>query len=79
MAKEEKLRSEIDDKYKWDLTKMYKDEKSFLNDCDKLINLIDKVKNFKGIITKDANTLLNYMKLEYEIDIIFMEAFYVCC
>ena len=80
MAKEEKLRSEIDDKYKWDLTKMYKDEKSFLNDCDKLINLIDKVKNFKGIITKDANTLLNYMKLEDEIDIIFTNLYvYASC
>ena len=27
MAKEEKLRCEIEDKYKWDLTKIYKDEK----------------------------------------------------
>ena len=27
MAKEEKLRSEIDDKYKWDLTTIYKNKK----------------------------------------------------
>ena len=29
MAKEEKLRCEIEDKYKWDLTKIYKDEKEW--------------------------------------------------
>ena len=64
MAKEEKLRSEIDDKYKWDLTRMYSCEENFNADYNSLIKLIDELKSFKGIIAKDAETLLKYLKLE---------------
>lgn len=64
MAKEEKLRSEIDDKYKWDLTRMYSCEEDFNADYNSLIKLIDELKSFKGIIAKDAETLLKYLKLE---------------
>lgn len=71
MAKEEKLRSEIDDKYKWDLTKMYKDGQAFEKDFTKLETLIDQINNYKGILTSDSKTLYNYMKLEDEIDVIF--------
>lgn len=71
MVKEEKLRSEVDDKYKWDLTRMYKTDDDFNLDCDKLLELIDRIKSYKGIITKDAKTLCDYLKLEEEIDIIF--------
>lgn len=80
MAKEEKLRTEIDDKYKWDLTKMYKDQESFLGDYNKCLDLINKVKDFKGIITKDAETLYRYIKLEDEIDILFTNLYvYASC
>ena len=64
MAKEEKLRSEIDDKYKWDLTRMYSCEEDFNADYNNLIKLIDELKSFRGIIVKDAETLLKYLKLE---------------
>lgn len=64
MAKEEKLRSEIDDKYKWDLTRMYSCEEDFNADYNNLIKLIDELKSFRGIIAKDAETLLKYLKLE---------------
>lgn len=80
MAKEEKTRSEIEDKYKWDLTKMYKDELEFEEDCNKLNKLIEKLKNFKNNITKDSNTLYSYMKLEDEINVIFTNIYvYASC
>ena len=43
MAKEEKLRCEIEDKYKWDLTKIYKDEKEWQKDFDDVKEKILKV------------------------------------
>lgn len=64
MAKEEKLRSEIKDEYKWDLTRMYSCEEDFNADYNNLIKLIDELKSFRGIIAKDAETLLKYLKLE---------------
>lgn len=64
MAKEEKLRCEIEDKYKWDLTRMYSCEEDFNADYNNLIKLIDELKSFRGIIAKDAETLLKYLKLE---------------
>lgn len=80
MAKEEKTRSEIDENYKWDLSRMYKDDDEFNSDCDKLNNLMEIVKDYKEIITKDAKTLYNYLKLEEEIDVIFTNLYvYASC
>lgn len=80
MVKEEKQRSEIEDKYKWDLTRMYKDENEFNLDCDNLTHLFEKLNDFKGIITKDSNTLYEYLKLEEQIDIIFTNLYvYASC
>ncbi len=71
MAKEEKTRSKIDEKYKWNLSRMYKDDDEFNLDCDKLDNLIKKINDYKGIITKDAKTLYDYLRLEEQIDVVF--------
>ena len=57
MAKEEKLRSEIEDKYKWDLTRLYKNDEEFYSDMNKANELLKKVTEFKGKITKDAKSL----------------------
>ena len=43
MAKEEKLRCEIEDEHKWDLTKIYKDEKEWQKDFDDVKEEILKV------------------------------------
>lgn len=80
MVKEEKQRSEIEDKYKWDLTRMYKDENEFNLDCDNLTHLFEKIKKFKGIITKDSKTLYEYLTLEDQIDMIFTNLYvYASC
>ena len=60
MVKEEKQRSEIEDKYKWDLTVMYKN----LSDCEKDFQnvkaLVDKVVSYKENITNDIKTFEDF-------------------
>lgn len=70
MAKEEKLRSEIDDKYKWDLDSMYASKEAFEKDITSAKKMIDELVSYKGIVTKDANTLYNFLKLEEKLDVI---------
>ncbi len=80
MAKEEKKRSEIEEKYKWDLTKMYENEVAFNEDLDKALKLINQIKDFKGIITKNSETLYKYMKLDDEINILITNLYvYASC
>ena len=58
-------RSEIDNKYKWDLTKIVKDKKDFDKKYKEIEKLINNISNYKDIITKDENTLYNFLK-DYE-------------
>ena len=63
----QKLRSEIDNKYKWDLESIYSSEDEFNKDKEKVMNLINKIQEFKGTITSTSENLLNYLKLDEEI------------
>ena len=64
----EKLRSEIEEKYKWDLTRIYKNPKEWDKDLEELNKLIDKISSFKGKLFSDSKTLKEYFELEVEID-----------
>lgn len=64
MAKEEKIRSEIQNKYKWDLTPIYKTEDDWKKDYEEVKNEIEKVKDFKNTFLKDGQEL--YKFLEYD-------------
>lgn len=79
MASLEKLRSEIEDKYKWDLTLMYKNEEEYQKDFDELKKIVSEIKKYKGILTKDANTLLEFLKLDDKIDILITNLFVYAC
>ncbi len=70
MTKEENLRSQIDDKYKWDLDSMYASEEAFEKDIINAKKMIEEITSYKGAITKDANTLYNFLKLEEKLDVI---------
>lgn len=65
---ETKKRDEIEEKYKWDLTRIYKTEEEFEKDLEKLNTLIDKIPSFKGKLFSDSKTLKLYFELEEEID-----------
>ena len=63
--KKYKNRNSVEEKYKWDLTEFFKNEKEFndtFNKVKKNITLLDK---YKGC-TKDSHKLYNFLKLEIE-------------
>ena len=63
----EKLRSEIDDKYKWDLTLIYKTIEDFEKDYKKAKEKIEKVSSYKD---KYLNMMM--IHLDYLINCILM-------
>jgi oligoendopeptidase F len=54
----QKERSEIEEKYKWDLTPVYQSDQAWEAAKDKLIGELSKIESFKGTITKSAQNLL---------------------
>src|SRR5574344_1113724 len=64
----EKLRSEIDEKYKWDLSVLYYNDSEWEKEYNSLKTEIPKLGNYKGILLKNASTLLEFLKLSYKID-----------
>ena len=74
--KKEKTRSEIEEKYKWDLTSLYKDEKAFDKDINEVNKLLKEIKNYKGKLTKSSENLYNYLKLDERITVL-IENLYV--
>lgn len=67
MAKEEKLRCEIEDEYKWDLTKIYKDEKEWQKDFDDVKEEILKVTSYKDSFLSNGKKLYEYLKYDEEV------------
>ena len=67
MAKEEKLRCEIEDKYKWDLTKIYKDEKEWQKDFDDVKEKVSKVLEYKDSFLSNGKKLYEYLKYDEEV------------
>ena len=66
MAKEEKLRCEIEDEYKWDLTKIYKDEKEWQKDFDDAKEEILKATSYKNSFLINGKKL--YAHLNHDAD-----------
>ena len=64
----EKSREEIEDKYKWDLTKIYKDEKEFKQDLKEVSEKIKEYEKYRGHITESATKLLSYLEFDSSID-----------
>ena len=49
MSKEEKLRSEIEDKYKWDLSTIYKTDELWEEDYNKYMEVLNKYKDIRMV------------------------------
>lgn len=63
----QKERSEIDDKYKWDLSDIYKTEDSWKEAKEKLVEKLPKIDNFKGKLTQSASDLLACLEFSSKI------------
>ena len=62
------LRSEIDSKYKWDLTAVYATDAEWERDLEKLKTLYPEMSNFKGRLLSNSETLLESIKLSETIN-----------
>lgn len=67
MAKKQKLRSEIDERYKWDLTTIYKTEKDFEKDYSKVKEKIAGFSCHEKTMMTNARNLLNTINDDIEI------------
>lgn len=57
----QKIREEIDEKYKWDLSTIFKTEEEFLKFYELVKDEINKIDSYKGIIAKSAENLYNFL------------------
>ena len=63
MEKSQRKREEIEEKYTWDLSYIYKKDSDWQNDFNKVSKEIKQISNFKGILVSNAKNLLNYLNL----------------
>ncbi len=61
-AQKVKERSEISDKYKWNLSEMYKSDADFEKDLKWVEDKLPELRAFEGRISKSADDLLGYFK-----------------
>jgi len=62
-------RTEISDEYKWDLTKIIKDDKDYNKRIDKVNELSEEILKMKGTILKNKDNLKKYLNLSYEMNL----------
>ena len=60
---EYKTRQEVPNEFKWDLSKMYQNNKDIEKDINKVNELTPKILEFKGHIMDSSNSLLDFLKL----------------
>ena len=63
MGKSQQRREEIEEKYTWDLSYIYKKDNDWQNDFNKVSKEIKQISNFKGILVSNAKNLLDYLNL----------------
>ncbi len=64
-------RTEIEDKFKWDLTAIYKTQEDYDKDFRKLKSLIPQISDYKGIFLNDVEKFLEFMALYEKISRLF--------
>ena len=76
----EKSRNEIDDKYKWDLSSLFKNIDEYKKAYDKVFKLVDEVVKYKGLIMTDKlyDFYKKYEELDRLSDRVFMYARLIC-
>lgn len=67
MEKQRK-REQIDDKYKWDLTTIFKTDEDFLKEYDIVSKEIEKISDYRGKILESADSLLDFLEFSDELE-----------
>ena len=68
MPEQEKLRSEIDAKYKWELTKIYEKYEDWEKDYFTAKQKIEEVSSYKDKFLKSSSNLMEYFKYDESVD-----------
>ncbi len=68
MVIKEKNRCEIEEKFKWDLSCIYKNDSDFENDYSKIKKEIKEIQKYKGNILESSNTLYEFLNLYFNLD-----------
>ena len=55
-------RNQIEEKYKWDLTKIYKDIEEFNKDYEEVLKQIEEIKKYENIMPTSAINFYNTLK-----------------
>jgi len=66
----EKTREEVEEKYKWDLSTVYKNESALLDDYNKVKEELENFKQNENTFLNSSGNLYNTLKTYYEIDMI---------
>ena len=56
-------REEIEEKYKWDLSKMYKNKEEFQKDFQEVKQSLPEIEKYKGKFLENAEIFLEFMNL----------------
>lgn len=72
----EKLRSEIEDKYKWDLSLIYNNEDDWYKDLEITKEEIKKIENYKNKFLLSADNLLEYLEFDEKLDRVLNKLYY---
>ena len=68
MEKLQKKRSEIEDKYKWDLTYIYSSDDSWYDDFNNISKIVPSIRNYQGKIVSSADNLLSYIEFSNDLE-----------
>lgn len=64
----QKTREEIEEKYKWDLTTIYKTKEEFLKEYDAVSKLIYDIVKYRGKILENSETLFEFLEFSNNVD-----------
>lgn len=68
-------RENIDNKYKWNLEKIYKNNNEFENELNKMFDDIEKISDYQGKILESSENLYNFLTLYYDYDLIISKLY----
>ena len=68
-------RKDIEEKYTWDLSKIYQDPQEFYHDIEVSEQLLDELNSFQGKLTESIETLLRFLSKRDEMSMLISKAY----
>ena len=76
MEEKEKVRSEIDEKYKWDLTPIYKSDDDWYKDFEKARKEVKKVTDYKDTFLNSAKDFYDFLMYDQNLDRLLIRLYF---